>query len=59
MHCNVIEGATDIAQYLNFFDQAMDSYTDEGYHVLMPGDIVVVDNAPHTATTAEMHCLIF
>ena len=45
-HCNVIEGATDIAQYLNFFDQAMDSYTDEGYHALIPGNIVVVDNAP-------------
>ena len=23
MHCNVIEGATDIAQYLNFFDLAI------------------------------------
>ena len=60
MHCNVIEGASDIAQYLNFFDQAMDSYTDEGYHVLMPAETLLSSiMPPHTATTAEMHCLPF
>lgn len=46
VHCNIVDGATDTIQYLNFFDQAIDSYTDEGYHALVPGDIVVVDNAP-------------
>ena len=46
MHCNVIEGATDIPQYLSFFGDAIGAYTEDGLNALSPGDIVVVDNAP-------------
>ena len=46
MYCNVIDGATDIPQYLSFFGDAVGSYTDDGLNALSPGDIVVVDNAP-------------
>ena len=46
LYANIVHGATDTAEFLYFFNEAADGYTDSGVPVLQPGDIVVVDNCP-------------
>ncbi|MEW8546428.1 MAG: IS630 family transposase, partial [Candidatus Thiodiazotropha sp.] len=45
LYINFVHGASNTAEFLNFFDEAARAYTDSGTPVLSPGDIVVVDNA--------------
>ncbi len=51
--CTVLTGASETYSYINFWHEAMNAYSDTGYAVLRPGDIVVVDNCPFHHSEAE------
>jgi hypothetical protein len=45
LHSSFVQGASNTQEYLQFFDDAGQVYFDDGFPVLQPGDVVVVDNA--------------
>ena len=45
-YVNIIEGASDSGVYLQFIEEASQSYTNDGESVFQPGECLVVDNAP-------------
>ncbi|CAC5410167.1 unnamed protein product [Mytilus coruscus] len=53
-HFNFVDGASNSAFYINFFHEAIEIVSDDGYPVLSPGDIVVVDNAAFHHNHAEI-----
>ncbi|XP_070579120.1 uncharacterized protein [Ptychodera flava] len=45
-YANIIAGASNTTQFLQFFTEAVDANTDNGEPAIRPGDVIVVDNCP-------------
>ena len=51
---SVINGASNTNEFVIFFVETNNAFTDEGEPALLPGDVVIVDNAPFHHHEAEV-----
>ena len=52
--CSVINVASNTNEFVQFFVEATNAYTDDGEPAFIPGDVVIVDNAPFHHYEAEV-----
>ena len=43
---NFVDGPSNAHHFVYFWQEAVEAYTDDGFPVLSPGDVVIVDNCP-------------
>ena len=58
-YVKIFDGASNGTEYTQFIAEATRSYTDEGESVFIPGDCLIVDNAPIHPNMAERELNIY
>ena len=58
-HFNFIDGTSNTDTFVAFWEEAAESYSEDGMPALEPGDIIVVDNCPIHRHEGELRTSFF